>query len=171
VPTTGYFQVVDRSAAVAADRATIQQGTRDFRFSNLPLQGVYPGVAFAGAAGPPPTFAGPTPPPGKAGEVLTQANVLENGNFFASVHANRPAVALLKATYDPRWSATVDGHSVKPVMMAPSLVGVDVPAGTHTVAFRYKPYAGYPVLLTIGVLALLALIFIPRWRERGNAAD
>jgi Gpi18-like mannosyltransferase len=162
VPTTGYFQVVDRSAPLAANRANIQQATRDFRFSNLPLQAVYPGVGFAGKAGPPPTFSGPAPPPGKPGEVLAQANTLQNGVFLATVSATRPATALLKATFDPRWSATVDGRPAQPVMMAPSLVGVDVPPGVHTVAFRYKPYAGYPLLIAIGAVTLLALILIPR---------
>jgi hypothetical protein len=161
VPTTGYFQVVDRAPGVLADRTNIQQATRDFRFSNLASRGIYPGVGFAGAAPPPPTFTGTNPPPGRPGEVIAQSNVLEYGVFDASVKANRPAVALLKATYDPRWSATVDGQIVKPMMMAPSLVGVDVSSGIHTVRFRYKPYAGYPLLLSIGALTLLALILIP----------
>jgi hypothetical protein len=161
VPTTGYFQVVDRAPGVLADRTDIQKATRDFRFSDLALRAIYPGVGFAGAAPPPATFTGPNPPPGPPGEVIAQSNVLQDGLFDASVKANRPAVALLKATYDPRWSATVDGQVVKPVMMAPSLVGVDVPSGIHTVRFRYKPYAGYPLLLSIGALTLLALILIP----------
>jgi hypothetical protein len=50
-------------------------------------------------------------------------------------------------------------------MMAPSLVGVEVPEGKHLVVFRYKPYAGYPILLAIGAIALLALTLIPRRAE------
>ena len=42
-------------------------------------------------------------------------------------------------------------------MMAPSLIGVDVPAGKHLVWFRYKAYGSYPLLLAIGMIALLAL--------------
>ena len=69
---------------------------------------------------------------------------------------------LLKATYDPRWTVTVDGIAAKPIMMAPSLVGVKVPVGHHVVAFRYKAYDRYPELFGIGALALLALIAIGR---------
>jgi uncharacterized membrane protein YfhO len=69
---------------------------------------------------------------------------------------------LLKATYDPRWTVTVDGQSAKPEMMAPSLVGVEVPPGNHVVRFKYVPYSHYPLLLAIGALTLLALVLIPR---------
>jgi uncharacterized membrane protein YfhO len=94
--------------------------------------------------------------------VLTQSNRLQDGRFDTTVEARRPAVVLLKATYDPRWTVTVDGLRAKPAMMAPSLVGVEVPAGRHVVRFRYKPYAGYPVLLGIGALTFLALLLVPR---------
>ena len=47
-------------------------------------------------------------------------------------------------------------------MMAPSLVGVEVPAGRHEVRFRYEPYGHYPLLLAIGVLTLIALALVPR---------
>jgi hypothetical protein len=162
VPTTGYLQVVDRAPGVAANRANLELATRDFRRSNLASRGIYPGVAFAGAAAAPPTFAGATPPAGPAGTVVAQTATLEDGVFSGTVQANRPAVVLLKASYDRRWTATVDGLPGKPTMMAPSLVGVEVPAGRHAVTFRYRPYGGYPLLLTVGLLTLLGLAVVPR---------
>ena len=87
------------------------------------------------------------------------------------MQANRRAVVLLKATYDPRWTATVDGLPVKPVMMAPSLVGVDVPPGRHEVRFAYKPYAHYPLLLAIGVLTLLGLAALSAARRAPRSAS
>lgn len=173
VNTSGYFQVVDRAAAVSADRTNIQRATLEFRNSPLALVGIYPGLAFAGASALPATFSGASPPSGSPGNVLAQTNTLQDGLFDAAVEANRPAVVLLKATYDPRWSTTVDGRAVKPTMMAPSLVGVEVPSGIHNVTFRYKPYAGYPLLLAIGALALLALILVPRrsaWQSPVSSA-
>ena len=161
VQTSGYFQVVDRAPSVFADRTTVEQASKDFRQSNLASRGIYPGVAFAGAPALPPTFSGAKPPPGRAGKVITQSNTLQDGVFGATVEARRPAVVLLKATYDPRWTVTVDGLAGKPTMMAPSLVGVEVPTGRHVVRFRYKPYAGYPLLLALGALALLALVLVP----------
>src|SRR5262249_16216617 len=79
-----------------------------------------------------------------------------------TVEASRPATVLLKSTYDPRWTVTVDGRPAKTVMMAPSLVGVDVPAGQHVVRFKYRPYGNYPLLLAIGFVTLLGLIAVPR---------
>jgi Gpi18-like mannosyltransferase len=165
VATSGYFQVVDRGAPLAANRTNLISATRAFMGSNLASQGVYPGVTFAGGAAPPATFAGSSPPAGPAGEVLTQEETRNNGVFRATVNASRPAVVLLKATYDPRWTVTVDGVPDKPTMMAPSLVGVEVPIGRHQVVFRYKPYGHYPLLLAIGAFTLLALVLYPRRYE------
>ena len=162
VRTTGYLQVVDRARAIYADRTTVEQASREFRNSDLASHGVYPGVAFAGGAAPPPTFSGASAPPGSAGTVISQSNTLQDGLFSGTIQANRPAVVLLKATYDPRWTVTVDGLSQKPTMTAPSLVGVEVPVGRHVVRFKYKPYGHYPLLLTIGALTLLGLLLLPR---------
>ncbi|HEU0303755.1 MAG TPA: DUF6541 family protein [Gaiellaceae bacterium] len=169
VETSGYFQVVDRAPAVEADRTNLQIATRAFRDSDLASRGVYPGIAFAGGDAPEPTFSGDEPPPGSAGRVVAQRAELESGVFTATVEAARPAVALLKATYDPRWTATVDGAEVEPTMMAPSLVGVDVPAGRHDVRFRYEPYGQYPLLIAVGVLTLLGLALYPRQARRSGA--
>jgi hypothetical protein len=162
VSTSGYFQVVDRAPALAANRTDLLTATRGFMNSRLASQGIYPGVAFAGGTAPPPTFAGSAPPVGPAGAVVEQSSTSQDGAFDATVEANRPAVTLLKASYDPRWTATVDGLQAKTTMMAPSLVGVDVPTGRHVVRFRYKPYGHYPLLLGIGALTLIALVLVPR---------
>jgi hypothetical protein len=162
VATTGYFQVVDRSTAVSANRTNLEPATRPFRTSNLASRSIYPGVAFAGGAAPQPTFAGTNPPDGSPGRVLTTSETPANGVFSATVVANRTAVVLLKETYDPRWTATVDGRNVKTVMMAPSLVGVEVTAGAHAVTFSYKSIDTYPELFAIGAFALIGLAAFPR---------
>ena len=125
--------MVDRAASVSANRTNIESATRNFRNSHLALLGVYPSVAFPGEPALPPTYDGMRPPSGPAGNVLTQSNKLQDGVFDATVTARRRAVVLLKATYDPRWTVTVDGQHAKPEMMAPSLVGVEVPPVTPTV--------------------------------------
>jgi hypothetical protein len=165
VPTSGYFQVVDRAASVSANRTDIEQQTRDFRSSRLALHGIYPSVAFPGEPTLPPTYDGTAPPAGSPGAVVTQSNTFQDGVFDATVEARRRAVVLLKATYDPRWTVTVDGLRVKTEMMAPSLVGVEVPPGRHVVRFKYVPYSHYPVLLAIGALTLLGLVLFPRRNE------
>jgi hypothetical protein len=168
VRTSGYFQVVDRARAVDENRTDIEVATRSFRSSNLASRDIYPGVAFAGGSSPAPTFDGANPPSGPPGAVIAQREVLQNGFFLASVAATRPSVLLLKASYDPRWTATVDGRPARPSMVAPSLVGVDVPRGKHLVVFRYRPYGRYPLLLAIGVLTLLALTLVARRAEAGR---
>ena len=51
-------------------------------------------------------------------------------------------------------------------MLAPSFVGVPVPAGTHHVVFQYRSQSGYPALFALGVLTLLAFVFAPSlWRR------
>jgi hypothetical protein len=161
VKTTGYLQVVDRAPAIEADRTNLEEKTRSFSRSDLASRSIYPGIAFAGGQGPPPTFTGASPPPGTPGRVLSQGATPANGVFSGTVVANRAAVVLLKSSYDRRWTATVDGESVKPVMMAPSLVGVDVPQGRHVVRFEYKPYGKYPLLLSLGLISLLGLGLYP----------
>ena len=87
--------------------------------------------------------------------------------------ANRSAVVVLKATYDPGWRVTVDGKRARTVMMAPSIVGVEVGPGQHQIRFSYRSYSHYPLLLIIGVLTLLALGMWPerrRWLARGRRA-
>ena len=168
VRTSGYLQVVDRAPPLAANRTDLELATRPFRQSDLASRAVYPGVAFAGAAGAQPTFSGSTPPNGPPGTVIAQGEDLRNGVFNASVSANRRAAVLLKASYDPRWTARVDGVREKPTMMAPSLVGVEVGPGRHLVTFRYKPYGSYPLLLAIGAITLLALALVPRRASLGR---
>jgi uncharacterized membrane protein YfhO len=72
-------------------------------------------------------------------------------------------MVLLKATYDPRWSATVDGVDVATAMVAPSFVGVPIPAGRHSIVFEYQPYPYYWLLIAIGLLTQLALVV--GWRR------
>jgi hypothetical protein len=160
VATSGYFQVVDRTAAITANRTDVEQASRAWRSSDLASRNLYPGVAFAGGAAPPPTLS--VTATGEPGVVESTVEDLAGGVFTASVEMRRTAVVLLKESYDPSWTAMVDGAPVKPVMMAPSLVGVDVPQGHHVVRFRYAPYGAYPVLLAIGFLVLAGLTILPR---------
>ena len=140
VQTSGYFQVVDRIGSVVAERSNLATASRAFMQSSLATRDIYPSVAFSGRAPSAPTVAGDTPPSGPPGSVVIQQEDRQDGVFTATVEAARPAVVLLKASYDPRWTVTVDGLRSDPVMMAPSLVGVDVPSGRHDIRFRYPPY-------------------------------
>jgi len=62
---------------------------------------------------------------------------------------------VLSASYDPGWTATVNGRQRPIRMVAPALVAVDVPAGTDHVLFRFRGYGGYPALFTLSGLTLV----------------
>jgi uncharacterized membrane protein YfhO len=90
------------------------------------------------------------------------------------VRMRRPGVAVLSASYDPGWTATVNGRWRPVRMVAPALVAVDVPAGTDHVVFRFHGYGDYPELLALSGLTLamiaLAPVCVPRSRWRRASA-
>jgi uncharacterized membrane protein YfhO len=94
------------------------------------------------------------------------------GRVHAVVKTSRTATVVLSASYDPGWTATVDGQPRPTVMVAPALVGVVVGAGVHTVEFSYGGYGSYPALF---VLALLVFAGIaagpPLWRRVQRAGQ
>ncbi|MGB9185192.1 MAG: YfhO family protein, partial [Solirubrobacteraceae bacterium] len=98
------------------------------------------------------------PPRRSAGTVVAQADHLTAGRAAATVAMHRRAVVVLSASFDPGWTATVDGRSQPAEMVAPALVATTVQAGTHRVVFRYRGFRGYPLLLAITAATLLALL-------------
>jgi len=157
----GYFAVVDTiGPPIVADRTNIGRQVGDFVLTAGAPRG-YPTVAFSGAPAAAPTLTGPLPstPPGA---IVSSWADLDDGAFGAAVRTDRVAVVLLKETFDPRWRVTVDGVDLAPEFIAPSYVGRTVPVGLHTVRFRYEPIGSYPLLLALGVAALLALWVLDR---------
>ena len=172
VRTSGYLRVVDTGPAIVADQKTLGVATTDFLLGNAGGDGLVPLIAYAGkASGPPTRFDGvaqSTPP----GVVNTQIGAPDDGEFSADVTLSRPGVVMLKASFDPHWQATVDGKRVETQMLAPSFVGVPVPAGQHTIEFKYQSFKWTWVLVLFGALALIALAIVPRRLEqrRGTSA-
>lgn len=164
VATSGYIDVVNRGQAVYADRANISFRTQQFRSRQDALIGLYPGIAFDGHRPPEPTVQ--EPPTQRPGRVLSQSHHRTDGEFTADVDLRRNGVVLLKSTFDPGWRAYVDGVETPIVMMAPSIVGVDVPAGQHTVQFRYRPFSQYPLLIVMGIATVAALVVYERKRKQ-----
>jgi Bacterial membrane protein YfhO len=71
--------------------------------------------------------------------------------------APRSALLVLTDTYFPGWSATVDGRRTAVHRVDYLLRGITVPAGTHTVEFRYQP-ASWRVGWIISGITMLALV-------------
>jgi uncharacterized membrane protein YfhO len=65
---------------------------------------------------------------------------------------------LLRESYDNQWQARVDGV-IAPLTASPEHFRlVNVPAGKHTVEFRYRPWS-FTVGLTITLGALAAFVW------------
>jgi hypothetical protein len=84
----------------------------------------------------------------------------------------RDAYLVLADTFDPGWSAALDGH---PVPIRPAWItfrAVFVPRGKHTIVFQYRP-AGFDrglMVTACGLIIGLGCVFWPR-RLRPLAAE
>jgi hypothetical protein len=171
----GYVQAGRIVGEISANRANV--GARSVRLlrSGLAADGAYLGVSYGsigGVDGPLPTARSKP----SAGEVSTERADLDDGEASATVRMRRPGVAVLSASYDPGWTATVNGRRRPIRMVAPALVGVDVPVGTDHVMFRFHGYGDYPALLALSGLTLAMAAAAPmcarraRWRPRRHDA-
>jgi len=106
-----------------------------------------------------------------AGTVASEDDNLDQGVVTGTVTMRRPGVVVLSASFDDGWRATVDGRPTATKMVAPALVATAVPAGTHTVAFRYRGYSGYPELFALCALTLAAFAGADAVRRRGVTSD
>jgi hypothetical protein len=120
--------------------------------SGLAADGAYlsDGYGSGGGDGRLPTVRSQPP----AGTVSPESADLDDGEASATVRMRQPGVAVLSASYDPGWTATVNGRPQPIRMVAPALVAVDVPAGTDHVVFRFRGYGDYPALLALSGLTL-----------------
>ena len=160
VDTSGFLRMIDTGGEVRADRTSVARASEAFLAGDGVSRGIFPTVAFDGAPSGPSSASGSALDP--PGEVLQQVAILEQGHVVGRVRANRRGVVLLKASFHPRWSATIDGHPADVFMVAPSLMGVAVEAGEHVVEFRYIPFRYYGVLGALGALVLLQMALLMR---------
>ncbi len=171
LPNNGYVQVVDTiGPPLVENRAHVGADSLSFLDSSDASDGLYPVVAFGGRPAASPTLTTRHRPSGTPGSVLAQRSNLQEGEFSTTIRANRTAVVLLKVSYDPGWTVTVDGKPAKTEMIAPAYVGVRVSRGIHVVKFRYRAFQYYPELFGLAGLALLILVFGSR-RLSGSRRD
>jgi hypothetical protein len=167
VPTTGFLKVVDALPPITADRMTLAAQVEPWMQSTLPAEDRYPTIAFAGAEAAPPTSNGGSVS-GPPGTVSESSASLADGVVSGQVDLRRPAMVVLKTSFDPRWTVTVDGVQLPAQMVAPSFVGREVPAGRHDIVFTYRPFPRYDVLFLVGALVFLGLLLGPRLRREGR---
>ena len=165
IPNNGYLDVVEIAGVMTADRRDVGTESEALLHSSLmeeheDLEVRWPGMRVQRLPGDSP---GATSP----GRVSQDDANLAEGRISGTVVTSRPAAVLLSASYDPGWRALVDGRPVQTVMLAPAVVGVVVPSGTHCVSFAYGGFAWYPELLVAGAVAL-TLLWISSRRERAE---
>jgi hypothetical protein len=170
----GYLGVYDLvGPSITADRTNLGSRVGKYLRSHLPAHHATQPIAFAGDAAAAPTAAHEAASDDSPGTVSAERDRGDDGVFSGTVTTKRRAAVLLSQSYHPRWHVTVDGRERPTEMVAPSLVAVTVPAGTHHVEFRYEPYpaTSYAILALLSVVTLLALAIIPRWlRSRPTRA-
>ena len=103
------------------------------------------------------------------GAVLAQHADLGEGEAVATVRMRRAGVVVLSASYDPGWTATVNGRRRSVWMVAPALVAIDVPTGTDHVVFRFHGYGDYPGLLALSGLTVALIAIAPACARRSRA--
>jgi len=169
----GYVQAGRIAGEISANRADVGATSVPLLRSGLAADGAYLGVRYGPGGG----RDGPLPPvrsQSPAGQVSAERADLDEGEASATVRMRRPGIAVLSASYDPGWTATVNGRPRPVRMVAPAIAAVDVPAGTDHVVFRFHGYGGYPALLALSCLTLAMVAAGPvcvRYARRRRDAE
>ena len=114
----------------------------------------------------------PDRPMAEAADAAGSARIVvdEPERVEAEVEAQGPAYLVLADTFDPGWSATVDGRSapIRPAFAA--FRAVYVSGGKHRVVFAYEP-AGFRSGLIATCLGLIAVVGCLAWPRSVARAD
>ena len=166
----GYVQAGRIVGAISANRTNVGARSVPLLRSGLAADGIYLSVRYGtdrGGDARLPTVRSLS----SAGAVRAERANLDDGQASATVRMRRPGIAVLSASYDPGWTATVNGRRQPTRMVAPALVAVDIPAGTDHVEFRFDGYDDYPELLALSAtLAVIAFAPICGRRPRRRRA-
>jgi hypothetical protein len=161
-PANGYFDLVDVSSALPVNRDDFFDINDRWLKTDGPSRRQHLRLDLGGGSG-------GAVPPGDAnaaspGEMVSARQSGEE--YRAEFLAARPAWALFKMTWHPNWKAWLDGQPRETAMLTPGFVGVPVPAGRHTLLFRYVPGNWKLWTALAGLLAVLGMAIGERWWPR-----
>jgi hypothetical protein len=174
VPGAGYIQAGQVVGEIPANRANLGARSIPLLRSRLAEDGAYVGVRYGIDRGGGEDRLPTAPRRSSAGTVRAQHADLTDGEASATVRMRRRGIAVLSASYDPGWTATVNGQPQPTRVVAPALVAVDVPAGFDHVLFRFHGYRNYAELLALSGFTLAIIAIAPlcvrraRRRRAGN---
>jgi hypothetical protein len=168
---SGYVEVVRVTGTLSANRSDI--GSQSLLLLEALGGGQDWSVSWPGAPAAP-LSKGHVPPVDESvpapGVVESVHPDLAEGDLSAEVDMATAGTLLASVAYDPGWHAWVDGRPAATQILAPALVGVNLPPGRHHVVLRYVGFDWYPELWVVGVLTLVALGVLGRRRGQGEAA-
>jgi hypothetical protein len=88
-----------------------------------------------------------------------EAHIKQYKNHVLNIQAslNRPGMLVLADSFYPGWNAYVNGRQEKIYRANLFFRGVSLPAGTHTVEFRYEPHS-FAIGRAVSIITLLAIV-------------
>jgi hypothetical protein len=114
----------------------------------------------------------PTHPLESSAQVSGTARIVVDlpEQVVVEVESGGPSYLVLADTFDPGWSATLDG---RPAVIRPAYVAfraVALEPGAHTVSFTYRP-AGFTLGLTISIGGIALATFLWFWMGGAGSAE
>jgi glycopeptide antibiotics resistance protein len=98
-------------------------------------------------------------PPINAGTPVSLENVgltRENAQLVRiQLTAPSACLAVIAESYYPFWRAEIDGQPAEVLRVSCGLMGVQLPAGSHTILLRYQPPQVYAVAAVVSIAAFL----------------
>jgi hypothetical protein len=110
------------------------------------------------------------PVPDTTASIRLIDNLLEKIDYKFSAKTNQFAV-FSEIYYDAGWNAYLDGKKADYLRVDYLLRGMPVPAGDHTIEFRFEPHSyklGYTLTIwfTILIYGMVVLAGVVEWRKR-----
>jgi hypothetical protein len=93
------------------------------------------------------------------------------GAVDLEISADAPATIVVQQSFQPDWTAKVDGHTATILPANVLFQAVSVPAGRHLLTLRYEPASVIVGVISsaLAAVALLALAVVPLgWRRRSR---
>jgi len=88
-------------------------------------------------------------------------------NITGEITAKDDEIMFTSISFEPGWNVKIDGKKVEPIKLVGSLIGIEVPAGTHTVSMSFFPkYFLVGILVSIGGVILIVVIWILEKRSK-----
>ena len=99
---------------------------------------------------------------------VVQINSRTSNVLSAEVSSDSDSYLCFSQNYSSNWTVEIDGEASKPEMVNGLIMGTAIPAGEHTVVFRYSdPWGIAGICITLlTVLSLVCVVFIDKRRKK-----